>query len=160
MVSGTDRSDLSSWFQKRARQHTLLMHGQAIPPLTVWLAEERKRRRRKNLTQKEQNNRKRSKCYIQTEYRPLSASVCGKLREYSVQESMSAAEECQQRWAGLPGTVVEYSPHVVCDSASTMQRNLCQIILRISSRRSRVPSLDSKSKERYHFSPTPSHMCI
>lgn len=30
MVSGTERSDLSSWLQKRARQHTRLMQGQAM----------------------------------------------------------------------------------------------------------------------------------
>lgn len=70
MVSGTERSDLSNWFQKRARQHTLLMHGQAIPPsppppppppapptppqlFDLW----RRRRRRKK---KRRNQRKRT----------------------------------------------------------------------------------------------------
>lgn len=106
----------------------------------------------KKTTEKQQH--KRSKGYIHTEHRRPSASICEKLKKYSVQESMSAAEECQQRWAGVSGTVIEHSSHVVWGSASTMQRNLWQIILRISSW---IPSArrshQKKSKKLYSSPP-------
>lgn len=66
----------------------------------------------------------------------------------------NTVSKCQQRWAGVSGTVIEHSSHVVWGSASTMQRNLWQIILRISSW---IPSArrshQKKSKKLYSSPP-------
>lgn len=111
---------------------------------------------KKNETNKKRTakqQQKRSKGYIHTDHRPSSASICEKLKKYSVQESMSAAEECQQRWAGVSGTVIEHSSHVVWGSASTMQRNLWQITPRISSWIPSARRSHQKSKKRYSSPP-------
>lgn len=119
---------MSNWFQKRARQHTLLMHGHAMPTgqLDLKRSEVGKYKKGEKLgeggtTQTKKKNG--SQVYTESEHHwPCEA---GSARNPGLHVG-SSRDEPVCRFA-----VIEQSAHVVCARGSTMQRNLWHNGLRI-----------------------------